>query len=176
MFDVAVPGFIVAILGLGATAYNIWASRRLAEINSLLSLTRDYASYAASVKIVESSPSAVVARRAFVDMANYIENLCSIVRRIGTSSLIRENIEALVSDHIAESDFGLSYLGLDYSELLKSYGYGTNSFVDTRWFIEKHRRLIASKRQLLHDTHPPPADPPTQPARRRRAGRKPTSA
>lgn len=142
-------GFGAAAIALGISAYNTVSTRKINEINSLFNITQKYAEYSGALERIGDTPPRNVAKRAFANMANHIENLCTIYRHKHSTRLILENIEALVSDHIAASNHELRPVGIDYQLLLTSFGYGPDSFADTHWFIRQKSRLIAAKAERI---------------------------
>lgn len=141
--------FVTGAVALSISAYNTLASRRINEVETLLKLTQDFSAYSAPVKTITADTPPHVSRRAFLDMANYIENLSSIYRQGFGTRLIRENIRGLVSDHVAASNLELAGTKIVYADLLVRAGVDASSFSDTLWFIETHRRLIGSKMARL---------------------------
>lgn len=146
---VQVASFVVASGSLAVNAYNSYATRRLNEVNMLFGITQKFADYAKAHEAITDTTSPHVARRAFLAMANYVENLCSIYRRGNGSGLVLRNIEAMVSDFIVDCEKNLEGSGSSYSDLLKKLGMGEDSFCDTFWFIQQKAKLLQRKRDRL---------------------------
>jgi len=148
---VQVGTFVVAALALAVSAYNSYVSRRINEVETLFSIVEQYSKYSSAIRSIDPAKPGPAAIQAFLDNANYIEILCTIYRGGHGTKAVRENIKALVSDHIASSDAAQAAMGSreTYIEALIRLGSNHRSYVDMRWFADRYRRLIAQKAQQI---------------------------
>lgn len=158
---VAAGSFAIAAASLATTAFNTYVDRRNRELDALLSMWKRYEEYgiasgaAGNALLKAETPTPELSDQfvaAFLNTANFIENLCLIFHRRSPSRIILINIENLVLDYIVGTERRMIAAGTTYLSYLSMYISSRDTFVETRRFIVDHRRQLSQRGHEIEES------------------------
>lgn len=154
---VSAASFVVAALALALNAFNTLQQRRSNEVKLLLELWERYENYVEAVDTATTSADRTRVRRAYLDAANFIENICTIFNRRSATKLIHENVRGIATDYIAMNDRLFASAGFTYYSFIKREGLSSEAYAETRKFIDNNRAILQRKTLNIIDAPEAPA-------------------
>lgn len=131
-------GVVIAAISLVITMWNTFATRRAAEASTIFDLWSRYEGYRAKSEDVADTPFDV-ARRPFLDLANFIEHLCFLANRRAVPRAVRLNLESLVLDYLAITN---RRSGTSYEAVLGVFRLSPLTYAETSRFIRRRRSAL----------------------------------
>lgn len=139
---------LVAAAGLWVSASSAAATRRASEATTILDIWSRFEGYVSSLGGIKETRILSEARIPFLNLANFIENICYLYNKKAAPKPVRDSIFSLVADFVAAWD---RVWGISYSDALTAFSTHPKTFVETKSFIRRHASKIKRRADAMSE-------------------------